>query len=281
MSNEILNIDETLEDIGEAVLTAITYKRSSVEHVEYIIQTIDSIIDNPTYLKQCEVHFKSEGSNYILFFLSNIIYNLKKQGELILTPEVLKWLGSVWKNFLKRNKSYQELFPHIDKHRILLKQYYPGNGVFINQIDNVNLVKEQYIDTIDEENNNLDTLEKFYHSIAELLTWMRPTFFFLLDFYYECKLNTGIDMKGSAEIEAKGLTGFGQFNYTYLDISLLATQCLGVLEASYLLLKKKKSSRRIFSIDGKQKFLTPSEIYTAYLDKFNQMKKELTSLNKE
>ena len=50
-------------------------------------------------------------SNYVLFFLSNILYNLKQRGQLVLTDDVMKWLGSVWKNFLKRNRSYQEMFP--------------------------------------------------------------------------------------------------------------------------------------------------------------------------
>ena len=280
MTHEIINIDETLEDIGDSVLTALTYRRVPFEQIDYTHNTIETLITNPNYLKQCEVHFRSEGSNYILFFLSNIIYNLKNQGELILTPDVLKWLGSVWKNFLVRNKSYQQAFPLIDEYRIKFRQYYPGDGVFVNKIENVDFVRQEFVETSDSDKKSLEKLEKFYQTAAELLTWMRPTFFFLLDFFYECKLNTGVDIRGSAEVEAKGLLKFGEIMYSYGDILLFVCQALGILEASYLLIKKKKSSRRIITIDGKQKFFTPSEIYNGYLEKFNEMKKELTNLNK-
>ena len=60
----------------------------------------------------------------------------------------------------------------------------------------------------------------------------------------------------------------------------LRRQALGILEAAYLILKKKKSQRRLIGVDGKQKFLTTPEIYNMYLEKFNTMKKELTNLNK-
>jgi len=67
-------------------------------------------------------------------------------------------------------------------------------------------------------------------------------------------------------------------NYTYRDIAILACKALGILEAAYLILKKKKSRRRLINVDGKQKFLTTPEIYNMYLEKFNAMKKELISL---
>ena len=280
MAETGLNINDSLEEIGKAVLKAITYRRYPVERLDAIMSAIDVIIETPAYLRQCEQHLKSASSNYILFFLSNIIYNLKKRGELVLTPEVLKWLGSVWKNFLKRSKSYQELFPAIDDQRIRLKRYYPSGGVFVNQIENVNQVREEFVETLDSKEKTLNTLEKFYQQSSELLTWMRPTYFFLVDFFYECKLSTGKDIAGSAEIEAKGLAKFGENNYNYSEITVVVCQALGVLEASYLILKKKRSSRRIVSFDGKQKFLTPSEIYNMYLEKFNTMKKEITNLNK-
>ncbi len=280
MAEKELNIHASLEEIGKAVLTSITYRRYPIERLDRMMSAVDTIINDTDYLAQCEQHLKSAQSSYILFSLSNIIYNLKKRGELILTPEVLKWLGSVWKNFMKRNKAYQELFPSIDAQRIRMKKYYPGGGSFVNQIENVNQVKEEFVDNIDSKENPLGDLEKFYQQAAELMTWMRPTYFFLIDFYYECKMYTGRDIEGSAEIEANGLIKFGETAYNFGDTAVLACQALGILEASYLIVKKKKSARRIISIDGKQKFLTPSEIYNAYLDKFNYMKKEITNLNK-
>jgi hypothetical protein len=280
MAEKELNIHASLEEIGKAVLTSITYRRYPPERLSRIMAMIETIIGTPAYLSQCEQHLKSPQSNYILFFLSNIIYNLKKQGELFLTPEVLKWLGSVWINFIKRNRSYQEMFPQIDEHRLALKRFFPAGGSFVHQIENVNMVREEIVDTMDGKDNRLTAMEKFYQHGSELLTWMRPTYYFLIDFYYECKMSTGRDMDGSAEIEARGLIKFGETNYTFGDISVLVCQTLGVLEAAYLIVKKKKSSRRIITIDGKQKFLTPSEIYNAYLERFNSMKKEISNLNK-
>ncbi|MBN1532639.1 MAG: hypothetical protein JXA20_08260 [Spirochaetes bacterium] len=280
MAERELNIHASLEEIGKAVLTSITYRRYPPELLNRIMAIIETIINTPAYLSQCEQHLKSPQSNYILFFLSNIIYNLKKQGELLLTPEVLKWLGSVWMNFIKRNRAYQEMFPLIEEQRKLLKRYFPSGGSFVHQIENVNMVREDFVETMESKENRLGSMEKFYQHGSELLTWMRPTYYFLIDFYYECKMSTGKDMDGSAEIEARGLIKFGEIGYTYGDIAVLVCQTLGVLEAAYLIIKKKKSSRRIITIDGKQKFLTPSEIYSAYLDRFNSMKKEISNLNK-
>ena len=73
-----LNIDEALEEIGSAVLKSISYRRNPAEKVDAIVATVDTIINNPLYLSQCEHHFKESGSNYLLFYISNIIYNLKK-----------------------------------------------------------------------------------------------------------------------------------------------------------------------------------------------------------
>jgi hypothetical protein len=44
------------------------------------------------------------------------------------------------------------------------------------------------------------------------------------------------------------------------------------------MLKKKKTQKQLINIDGKQKFLTINEIYNIYLNKFNDMKKELMKL---
>lgn len=279
-----LNINALLEEIGDAVLTCINYRPYPVSRLDAVIKQIEDLRTNPSYLRQCEEHLRSAGSNYVLFFLSNIIYNLKKQGELVLTPDVLKWLGSVWINFLKRNRSYQDMFPVIHDFRIKFKKYYPGEGTFINQISNVTMVREDYIIEGEGDNEAEDTplrnLEKFHQVTSEILTAMKPTYFFLLDFYYERKMNAGIDSPEAIQLEAGGLAKFGHRGYTYADLALLVTQALGILEAVYLILKKKKAQRRLINIDGKQKFLTTPEIYAAYLEKFTAMKKELSGLNK-
>jgi hypothetical protein len=275
-----VNIPKMLEQIGDAVLVSLAYRMYPMDKLEQFMGAIDDIMTKPANRKECENHLRSSGSNYVLFFLSNILYNLKQRGQLVLTDDVMKWLGSVWKNFLKRNKSYQELLPHIDEYRVKLRKYYPGLGTFISQIDNVNLIKDDFVVDADSENSPIKKLEKFYQSSWEILNAMKPSYFFLLDYYYEKKIATGIDSNDAVALEAGGLVKFGHVNYTYSEIAVLICQALGILEAAYLILKKKKSQRRLISVNGKQKFLTTPEIYNMYLEKFNAMKKELTSLYK-
>ena len=275
-----LNIPKMLEQIGDAVLVSLAYKIYPMDKLNQFMDAIDDIMSNPANRKECENHLRSSGSNYVLFFLSNILYNLKQRGQLVLTDDVMKWLGSVWKNFLKRNKSYQELRPSIDEYRTKLRKYYPGLGTFISQIDNVNLIKDDFVVDADSEESPIKKLEKFYQSAWEILNAMKPSYFFLLDYYYEKKIATGIDSNDAVALEAGGLVKFGHINYTYSEIAVLICQALGILEAAYLILKKKKSQRRLISVNGKQKFLTSPEIYNMYLEKFNAMKKELTSLYK-
>mgnify|MGYP001766553489 CR=1 FL=1 len=280
MENVELNIHRTLEDIGEAVLVSLAYRRYPLEKLDELMRSIDMIMSHPANRKECEQHLRSSGSNYVLFFISNILYNLKQRGQLVLTEDVMKWLTSVWKNFLKRNRSYQEMFSLFDEYRIVFRKYYPGSGVFINQIDNVNLIKEDFISDSDAEDSPIMKLEKFHQGAAEVQNAMKPSYFFLLDYYYEKKIATGADSSEAVALEAGGIAKFGQIGYTYLDVTLLTCQALGILEAAYLILKKKKSQRRVISVDGRQKFLGLPEIYNMYLDKFNAMKKELSSLNK-
>jgi len=275
-----LNIPKALEEIGEAVMAALAYKRYPLEMLDRITGAIDEIMGHPANRKKCEDHLKSSGSNYVLFFLSNILYNLKQRGQLVLTDDVMKWLGSVWKNFLKRNRTYQEAFPLIDEYRITLHRYYPGAGTFVSQIDNVNLIKDDFIVDADAEESALKKLERFYLAAWDILNAMKPSYFFLLDYYYEKKMSTGLDSDDAVALETGGLAKFGQLNYTYAEITLLVCQSLGILEAAYLILKKKKSQRRLINVNGKQKFLTTPEIYNMYLDRFNSMKKELSSLNR-
>lgn len=275
-----LNIPKTLEEIGDAVMASLAYKRYPLDMIDTMMNAIEEIMDHPANRKKCEDHLKSSGSNYVLFFLSNILYNLKQRGQLVLSDDVMKWLGSVWKNFLKRNKIYQDIFPQVDEYRITLHAYYPGAGTFISQIDNVNLIKDDFIVDAEAEESPLRKLERFYQSAWDILNAMKPSYFFLLDYYYEKKMSTGLDSDEAVALETGGLAKFGQLNYTYVEITTLVCQALGILEAAYLILKKKKSQRRLINVNGKQKFLTTPEIYNMYLDRFNTMKKELSSLNR-
>jgi hypothetical protein len=275
-----LNIHRALEDIGEAVMASLAYRRYPADRLDAIIQSIDDIMSHPAHRMECEEHLRSAGSNYVLFFISNILYNLKQRGQLVLTEETTRWLASVWKNFLKRNRAYQDMFPRFDEHRIMFRKYYPGGGVFVNQIENVNLIKDDFAGDSESEDSPIRKVERFHLGATEVQNAMKPSYFFLLDFYYEKKMSTGADSSEAVALEAGGIAKFGQLGYTYTDITMLSCQALGILEAAYLILKKKKSQRRLISVDGKQKFLSTPEIYNMYLEKFNTMKKELTNLNK-
>ncbi len=275
-----LNIHRILEDIGEAVLVSLAYRRLPLDRLDALMRSIDEIMAHPANQKECEQHLRSSGSNYVLFFISNILYNLKQRGQLVLTDEVMKWLTSVWKNFLKRNRSYQEMFPLFDEYRITFRKYYPGSGTFINQIENVNLIKDDFVSEPDAADSPIMKLEKFQQAAAEVQNAMKPSYFFLLDYYYEKKMATGADSSEAVALDAGGIAKFGQMGYTYTDVTMLTCQALGILEAAYLIIKKKKSQRRLIGITGRQKFLSTPEIYNMYLEKFNAMKKELSGLNK-
>jgi hypothetical protein len=274
------NISGALDEIGDAVMTALAYGPLPPEKIDSIINTIDAIASNPSSLKQCEDYLKAAGGNYFLFFLSNILYNLKRKEELVLTDDVMKWFCSVWKNFLKRDKAYQQHYPAFNEYRTKIKKYYPLGPNFISQIENVNLIRDDFLTNPASEEGPLLSLEKFYLANSGILTVMKPTYFFLLDYYYEKKISTGEDTPEAVGIEAGGLEKFGQTNYTYREIAVVTCQALGILEAAYLILKKKKTQRRLVNVDGRQKFLTAPDIYNLYLEKFNAMKKELINLGR-
>ncbi len=267
-----------LDDICEAVMTALKYEFYKYENLDAVSQSIDDIIKEPANIRICEKYFKSSAHGDVLFFLSNIIYNLKTKNDLVLSSDVLIWLGSVWKNFIKRNKSYQDLFPAFNEYGSHFVKYYSTDEKTITQIENVQLVKEDFLADPDSENTRIKNLEKFSTSTTELLSWMKPTYSFLLDYYYERKLKAGEDSSVGVNLEKNGLGGFGHEGFTYRDVTMLACKSLGVLEALYLVLKKKKTSRQIISINGKSRLLSTAEVYNIYRDKFNEMKNELMNL---
>jgi len=273
------NLDRALEKIGEAVLASLSFSGYPSDKLDKYITLIDEMSANPAYLKETEQYLKSTSGNHVLFFISNIIYNLKAKTDLNLTPETLKWLGSVMKNFLKRNRSYQQYFSIIDTFRKKFEKYFPGEKITVNKIDNVNIVKEDYIQN-EKGEAELKELEGFFHITSELMAWMKSTYFFLEEYYAERGTATGESPPEAQALRNSGLAGFGQKNYTYRDILILCAESLAMLEAVYLTLKKKKSARRVVVIEGEQKFLNIPEIYDLYLEKFNALKKEISGLNK-
>ncbi len=275
-----MNIPNALHDIAEAVMISLSYKRYPMDKINSIIGTIEMIVSDPSCRNECGEYMKSAGSDYLLFFLSNILYNLKRKEELVLTPDVIRWLGSVWKNFLHRNKSYQEYLASVDEYRTILDKYYPITDTEVSRIENANLVIDDFLPDAESEEGPLRRLEKFYVSSWDIMTAMKPTYYFLLDYYYEKKINLNLNSPDAASIEAGGLAKFGIDGYTYRDIAVLTCKALGILETAHLVLKKKKSRRRLVNVDGKQKFLTTPEIYNMYLEHFNLMKKEIASLDR-
>lgn len=275
-----MNVHRILEEIGEALVAAIDYRVYPVEKINLALGKLDEIYNSEDMISIVEDHLRSSGSNYVLFYISNIIYNLKTKNKLHLSPDALKWLASVWRNFLNRNKSYQELLPQVDDFRKKFQKYFGEGASFVNQIENIVLVKQDYFDKDKPEDGNTEmkSLERFHNTLGDILSWMKPTYFFLLDYYYERKLATGEYQKEATMIEQKGLVGYGEKGYTYYLLMVLYCQSTALLEAIYLILKIKNTTKRITTISGKQKFVSPLEIYNYYRDKFIQVKKELASL---
>jgi len=278
MHDENLKVDQALREIGDVLLQCLRYETCPVERLDEALISIDEIMNDPGSLGQCEYYFKATGSSYILFFFSNIIYNLKTKNDLILTQDVLRWLASVWKNFIQRNKTYQNYFRLMDAYSETMKKYYAEDTSFINKLSNVNLVSQQYINGNGEDDSELDRLEKFFQVSEEISNAMKPTFYFLQDFFREVKISTGEFPPEAEGIEAKGLAGFGHEVYTYKRIVEYSCKSAGILEAVYLMLKKKKPIRQFRIFDGKKKFLTTSEIYDIYVEKFSSLKKEFGEL---
>jgi len=278
MDENVFKVDQALKDIGEVLYLCLKYEPCDQERLDAAISSIDVIINNADYLRQCEYYFKASGSSYILFYFSNIIYNLKTKNDLILTQDVLKWLSSVWKNFIQRNKNYQVYIHLHDLYSEIFKKYFPGDTTFINRLTNINMVSEQFAANHEEGDSELGRLEKFYQVSEEIINVMKPTYYFIFDFFREMKAFTGEVSEDMDKIEKAGLGGFGSGDYTYKSIVESACKSAAILEAAYLLLKKKKATRQFRIFDGKKKFLTTSEIYDIYTDKFNQLKKEIAEL---
>jgi hypothetical protein len=278
MHDENLKVDQALREIGDVLLQCLRYETCPVERLDAALNSIDEIMNDPGSLGQCEYYFKAAGSSYILFFFSNIIYNLKTKNDLFLTQDVLKWLASVWKNFIQRNKTYQNYFRLMDAYSDTMIKYFSEDTSFINKLSNVNQVSSQFVNVKAEDDSELDRLEKFFQVSEEISNAMKPTFYFLQDFFREVKISTGEFPPEAEAIEKSGLSGFGHGSYTYKRIIEYSCKSAGILEAVYLLMKKKKSARQFRIFDGKKKFLTTSEIYDIYVEKFSSLKKEFGEL---
>ncbi len=275
---EKIEIHEALNEIGEVLLCCLRYEPCSVIRLDKALELIDGIINDPDNLKACEYYFKSSGGNYVLFFFSNIIYNLKTKNDLYLTPDVLIWLASVWRNFIKRNKAYQSFFKLHNNYLQVFKNYFDEDSSFINRLTNINNISEQFLKDNQNDDSELARFEKFYQITEEIVHVMKPTYFFLLDFIKERKIATGSSFEGADDIELAGLANFGHDIFTYKKIIATACKTLAILEGVYLLLKKKKSNRQFRIFDGKKKFVTTAEIYDVYSEKFDIMKKEYMEL---
>ena len=278
MSDSKEIVDLALKEIGDVIYLCLKYEPCPVERLDSSLAAIDKIINDPDHLRECEYYFKASGSNYILFFFSNIIYNLKTKNDLMLNQDVVKWLASVWRNFVQRNKNYQGYFVLNNQYSTLLGKFYSEESSFITKINNVTLVNEHFIQGGLGNDSEIDKLEKFFQVTEEIISAMKPSCFFLQDFYKEMKIATGEVPAEAAVIERRGLGGFGAEAYTYKKLVTDACKTLGLLEAIYLLLKKKKSARQFRIFDGKKKFLTTGEIYDIYVEKFKVYKKELIDL---
>ncbi len=276
--SEKIEVHEALGEIGEVLLCCLRYEPCPVSRLDKALELIDGIINDPDSLKACEYYFKSSGGDYILFFFSNIIYNLKTKNDLYLTSDVLIWLAGVWKNFIKRNRAYQNFFKLHSNYLEVFKNYFDEDSSFINRLTNINNISDQFLKDNQGDDSELTRFEKFYQITEEIAHVMKPTYFFLLDFIKERKIATGSSFEGADDIERSGLANFGHDVFTYKKIIATACKTLAILEGVYLLLKKKKSNRQFRIFDGKKKFVTTAEIYDIYSEKFDSMKKEYMEL---
>ena len=273
-----MEVHDALNEIGDVLVSCLKYEPCPIERLDKAIELIDGIINDPENLKSCEYYFKSAGGNYVLFFFSNIIYNLKTKNDLYLTTDVLKWLAGVWKNFIKRNKTYQNFFKLYSNYSQVFINYFDEDSSFINRLTNINNISDFFLKGDQGDDSELARFEKFYQITEEIINVMKPTYFFLLDFVKEMKIATGKSLEGADEIEKEGLAVFGYDVFTYKKILASACKTLAILEGVYLLLKKKKSNRQFRIFDGKKKFVTTGEVYDIYSEKFDLMKKEYMEL---
>lgn len=280
---EKFTINKALNEIEKGVVAALHYDCPPRAKLEEMLPLIDRITGEEKNRAWCQQHFREAGEDNVLLYLSSILYSLKTKADMELTPDILRWMGSVWKNFINRNLSYQSFLPLCDKYSPIMENYFPGGGSFVHQIENVHLVKEDFMDSVEEEEEKyrkVRELEIFYQKAGDILTTMRPTYFFLLDYYNERKIQTGSETEDAVVLKSLGLAGFGYSRYTYQNIAIRTCQALGILEAVYLIMKKKRLNKQIINVDGKKKLLSASEIYDYYRDRFNQLKKELVMLKK-
>ena len=280
MYDEDLKVDQALKEIGEVLLKCLRYELCIPDRLDAALASIDELMNDPSRLSQCEYYFKAARSSYILFFFSNIIYNLKTRNDLYLTQDVLKWMASVWKNFILRNKTYQSYFRLMDTYSVTMKKYFAEDASKIERLSNINQISDQYVYVKDGDDSELDRLEKFFSISEEIANGMKPTYYFLLDFFKEVRISTGEFPSEAEAIEKNGLPGFGHGIYTYKRIVEYACKSAGILEGVYLLMKKKKTARHFRTFDGKKKFLTTPEIYDIYVEKFSSLQKEFRELNR-
>ncbi|MCX7679750.1 MAG: hypothetical protein N2316_11105 [Spirochaetes bacterium] len=264
-------------EIENAVFVALIYDFMDKEKIDNAMSAIDLLLKDENSLGICEKYFSSSGEENVLYFISNILYNLKTKTQLVITPEVLKWLGSVWKNFINRNKVYQEQFGFFKDQKARFEKYF-GTAGLVHKIENVHMVTQDFLVESNEEDTPLRKLERFYKTFSEIMGWMKPTYYFMLDYYYEWQSRSIESVDERIQKRLSSLKNFGYEGYTYGAIANAVCQSLAILEAVYLILKKKKTSRQIFSIDGKTRLLSISEIYDIYRDKLLEAQNELSRL---
>ena len=150
MNSRDLKVDRALREIGDVLLICLRFEPCPIERLDAALASIDEIMNDPGNLSQCEYYFKASRGSYILFFFSNIIYNLKTKNDLILDQDVLKWMASVWKNFIQRNKTYQNLFPVMDSYTDTIKKYFSDDdSAYIDRLSNVNHISDQFVKSND------------------------------------------------------------------------------------------------------------------------------------
>ncbi len=155
-----------LEDIGEAVLAAIGYRRHPLTALTASWSSSTRSRTRPPG-PGARSTWKSAGSNYVLFSFPTLPYNSAKSGQLVLSEDVPKWLGERLEEFPETRQGLPG--DALRRVPISLRKYYPGAGSFVNQLENVNLIKDDF--TLSAESTAPSGNWSASNSTQEILIW--------------------------------------------------------------------------------------------------------------
>lgn len=279
-SNCLEEVEKIFSTLGDVILRCLKYELCEKEYLDEAFEYVDCIRKDPVAQKLYMEHFDDGGKQSILFYFSNIVYGLKTKSDLDMSEKTFLWLTSVWKNFLERNRSYNEYVDLSKSYDDLFSSLLGYDRTCISKLTHVAEVKNYFIGKGNTVKSHLDDLEKFYIASSEIAAVMKPSYFFFTDLAKEIKIKTDETVEGAIEIEQRGLANFGSEDCNYFTV--IGNTCYStlLLEAVYLFLKTRKNFTSFKVIDGKKKFITTADVYKYYSTKLIEHQREFLKLLK-